>query len=109
MVSFKSNKEVKLGKRTFSFVAASGFLSLILYLVFQKCETDVIKNICNMVCIERYRLLFSNYSFSKAIILDNEYKEDIIIKPTSFIASVVEIDVIPPSKCQQVTMKTKEF
>ena len=64
MVSFKSNKEVERRKRTFSFIAASGFLSLILYLIIQKCETGVIKNICNMVCIERYKLLFSNYSFS---------------------------------------------
>ena len=47
--------------------------------------------------------------FSQAIILDNECEGDSIIKPTSFIAAVVEIDVIPPTKCQGVRQRSKNI
>ena len=50
-VSFRSNKKFKKGKNTFRFIAAFGFLSLILFLIIQKYEKDVFQNICDMVCM----------------------------------------------------------
>ena len=56
IVSFKikSNKVVKLGKHTFRLIAAAGLITLIVYLIIQKCEQDIFKRIFDGVCIFVY-------------------------------------------------------
>ena len=53
IVSFKikSNKVVKSGKNTFRLIAAAGLITLIVYLIIQKCEQDIFKRIFDGVCI----------------------------------------------------------